>query len=600
MSAEKTPLSQKDIKVPDPVALSKSMLDTYARAQPVLEEFVEKQIAEYGEFNFDPLNVAETYQDFVNSFWHNPEKFWALQTEYWQKSLTLWQESQKKWSGEAATPVITPDKSDRRFKADEWNENALFDFIKQSYLLTCEWAERSVQDTETLTEDQKEKLTFASKLFTSALSPTNFALTNPEVIKETINSGGDNLLRGLENLIEDLGRGSIRTTDDTAFTLGENIATTEGAVIHRNDLMELIQYKPTTQTVHKRPLLIIPPWINKYYILDLRPDNSFIKWAVEQGHTVFVISWVNPDKKLAQKRFEDYMREGVITALDQIKSITGEPDCNAIGYCLGGTLLNITLAYLAAHKQENRIKSATFFTTLTDFEHAGDMKLFMSDEQIDLMDKQMAESGVLEGKSLQQTFSLLRSNDLIWSFVVNNYLMGKEPFPFDLLYWNNDSTNMPAAMHSFYLRKLYRDNLLAKPGGITMDGTPIDLTAIKTPAYFLSTREDHIAPWRATYKGAQNLGGPKGDNITFTLAASGHIAGVVNPPAKNKYCFWSNSKTPKDPETWLSSSTETEGSWWPHWQEWITPHLGGEVKPRKILKKATLAAAPGEYVRVKS
>ncbi|MGB0719685.1 MAG: PHA/PHB synthase family protein, partial [Bdellovibrionales bacterium] len=403
---------------------------------------------------------------------------------------------------------------------------------------------------------------------------------------------------GFEHLIEDLKAGhgelKIRTTDENAFKLGENIATTKGAVVYQNDLMQLIQYAPTIKEVFKRPLLIIPPWINKYYILDLRPDNSFIKWAVGQGHTVFVVSWVNPSPKLAQKRFEDYMQEGVIAALDQIKSITQQPDCNVVGYCLGGTLLSITLAWLERHKQAGRVKSATFLTTLMDFEHAGDMKLFMDDEQLELMNREMAETGVLQAKKLQQTFSLLRANDLIWSFVINNYLMGKEPFPFDLLYWNDDSTNMPAAMHSFYLRKLYRDNLLVKPGGIEMDATPIDIATIKTPAYFLSTRDDHIAPWQATYQGTQILSGP----VTFTLAASGHIAGVVNPPTKEKYCYWSSDKTPDNADEWLGSAKETAGSWWPHWQNWIKDFGGDKVKAREI--KSPIEPAPGGYVRVKS
>ncbi len=571
-------------------------MDIYTRAQPVFEKFIEQQTEHFGEFNADPLNVQGAYQELITSFWQEPEKFWALQTEYWQKSLTLWQESQKKWSGEAANTIISPEKGDRRFKAQEWNENAAFDFIKQSYLLTCEWMERSVQSAEGLSDEQREKLTFASKFLSSALSPTNFVHLNPEVLKETYATGGENLLRGLENLITDMQSGTITTTDETAFTLGKNIATTKGAVIYKNDLMELIQYAPLTEQIHKRPLLVIPPWINKYYILDLRPENSYIKWAVEQGHTVFVISWVNPDKSLSHKRFEDYMSEGIIAALDQIKTTTGEPDCNAVGYCLGGTLLSITLAYLAEHEQENRIKSATFLTTLTDFEHAGELKLFMNDEQLSLMDKSMEESGVLEGKQLQQTFSLLRANDLIWSFVVNNYLMGREPFPFDLLYWNNDSTNMPAEMHRFYLRKFYRDNQLIESGGISMLGTPIDLRKIKTPAYFLSTREDHIAPWRATYKGTQTLGG----DVTFTLAASGHIAGVINPPVKEKYCYWTNNKTPKTAEDWLSQATEHTGSWWAHWQNWLTPHLGKQTPARKISNKTTITKAPGEYVRVKN
>ena len=574
------------------------MAKAYERAQPVIEEFIEKQAEAGNQINLDPLNVSETYSEFLESFWNNPEKFWELQIEYWQKGMELWQESTLKFMGEESYAVIEPEKGDRRFKAQEWQESVLFDFIKQSYLLTCEWMDKSIRSAEGLDETAQEKLAFSTKLFASALSPTNFAMTNPDVIRETMKTNGENLIKGFENLIEDLERGhgalKIRTTDYEAFKLGENIATTKGGVVYQNDLIQLIQYEPTTKEVHKRPLLIIPPWINKYYILDLRADNSFIKWAVEQGHTVFTISWVNPDKKLAQKRFEDYMNEGIIASLDEIKKITGEPDINAIGYCLGGTLLTITLAYLKAHKQDKRITSATFLTTLTDFVHAGDLKLFMDDEQLKLMDRQMAESGVLDGAHLQQTFSLLRANDLIWSFVINNYLLGKEPFPFDLLYWNEDSTNMPAAMHSFYLRKLYRDNLLIKPNGISMDSTPIDASKITTPAYFLSTREDHIAPWRATYQGTQLLNGPK----QFTLAASGHIAGVVNPPSKNKYCYWTAKDTPADPEQWMEKAKEQNGSWWPHWQKWVSDFSNGQTHQRKI--KNEIEAAPGSYVNKKT
>jgi len=586
----------------DPVAFSQAMTKAYERAQPVIEEFIEKQAQAGNQINLDPLNVSETYNEFLESFWNNPEKFWELQVEYWQKGMELWQESTFKFMGEDAKTIIEPNQGDRRFKAEEWQNSALFDFIKQSYLLTCEWMDKSVRSADNLDTAKREKLAFSTQLFANALSPTNFAITNPDVIRETMKTGGENLIKGFENLVEDLERGlengtgslKIRTTDYNAFKLGENIATTKGSVIYQNDLIQLIQYEPTTKQVNKRPLLVVPPWINKYYILDLREDNSFIKWAVDQGHTVFTISWVNPDKKLAQKRFEDYMREGIIASLDEIKRATDEPDCNVVGYCLGGTLLTITLAYLTAHKQSNRVASATFLTTLTDFENAGDLKLFMDDEQLKLMDRQMAETGVLDAAHLQQTFSLLRANDLIWSFVINNYLLGKEPFPFDLLYWNDDSTNMPAAMHSFYLRKLYRDNLLTKPGGIKMGETAIDASKIKTPAYFLSTREDHIAPWCATYQGTQLLSGPK----QFTLAASGHIAGIVNPPAKKKYCYWTSKDTPENPDNWIENAKEQDGSWWPHWQEWLIGFTNGKTPAREI--KTKIEPAPGSYVQRKN
>lgn len=585
--------------MPDPVALGQALLGVYERAAPILENYFARMGEDLAKQNFDPFHIKDVYLEFLNRMAADPEKFWQMQQGFWNDWFRLWQESAMKFLGEDGKTIIQPEKGDRRFKAPEWQESALFDFIKQSYLLTCHWMDKTVRGADGLDTDKKEKLVFYTKLFADALSPTNFMMTNPEVLKETLKTGGENLVKGLENLVADLERGGgelkISTTDYNAFKLGENIANTPGSVIYQNDLIQLIQYEPAGDKVFKRPLLIIPPWINKYYILDLREDNSFIRWAVEQGHTVFAVSWVNPDAKLAQKRFEDYMQEGVLDALEQIREITGEPDCNVVGYCLGGTLLAITLAWLADKKKENLIASATFLTTLLDFENSGDLKLFMDDSQLELMDQAMAEKGVLEAKNLQKTFTLLRANDLIWSFVVNNYLMGRDPFPFDLLYWNDDSTNMPAAMHSFYLRKMYRDNELTKPGGIAMLGTPIDLKKITAPAYFLSTREDHIAPWRATYAGIKLLGSK---NISFTLAASGHIAGIVNAPVKNKYCYWTSSKTASPPGDWMDAATQNEGSWWPHWQKWIAAYAGEKISARKVGKG--IEPAPGSYVKKKS
>ncbi|MBK7361622.1 MAG: class I poly(R)-hydroxyalkanoic acid synthase [Micavibrio sp.] len=585
--------------MPDPVALGQALLAVYERATPILETYFARMGEDLAKQNFDPFHIKDVYLEFLNRMAADPEKFWQMQQGFWNDWFRLWQESAMKFLGEDGKTIIQPEKGDRRFKAPEWQESALFDFIKQSYLLTCHWMDKTVRGAEGLDTDKKEKLVFYTKLFVDALSPTNFMMTNPEVLKETLKTGGENLVKGLENLVADLERGGgelkISTTDYNAFKLGENIANTPGNVIYQNDLIQLIQYEPMGDKVFKRPLLIIPPWINKYYILDLREDNSFIRWAVEQGHTVFAVSWVNPDAQLAQKRFEDYMQEGVLDALEQIRDITGEPDCNVVGYCLGGTLLAITLAWLADKKKENLIASATFLTTLLDFENSGDLKLFMDDSQLELMDQAMAEKGVLEAKNLQKTFTLLRANDLIWSFVVNNYLMGRDPFPFDLLYWNDDSTNMPAAMHSFYLRKMYRDNELTKPGGIAMLGTPIDLRKITAPAYFLSTREDHIAPWRATYAGLKLLGSK---NISFTLAASGHIAGIVDAPVKNKYCYWTSPKPGAPSGEWMDAATQNEGSWWPHWQKWIATYAGEKTAARKVGKG--IEPAPGSYVKKKS
>lgn len=582
-------------QAPDPVALGQTLYKVYERAAPIFEEYLQRATENASSQSIDPFNINDIYLEFIERLMADPEKFWEMQQGFWNDWFSLWQQSTLRFLGEQGNTIIEPDKGDRRFKAPEWQESALFDYIKQSYLLTCHWMDKTVRGTEGIDKHKKEKLAFYTKLFADALSPSNFLMTNPEVLKETLNTGGENLVKGLENLIGDLERGKgelkISTTDYKAFKLGENIATTPGKVVYQNDLIQLIQYNASTKDVFKRPLLVIPPWINKYYILDLREDNSFIRWAVAQGHTVFVVSWVNPDAKLAQKRFEDYMQEGVLDALAYIRTATGEPDCNVVGYCLGGTLLAITLSYLQSKKREKEIASATFLTTLLDFENSGDLKLFMDDEQLELMDREMAEKGVLEAKQLQRTFSLLRSNDLIWSFVVNNYLMGREPFPFDLLYWNDDSTNMPAAMHSFYLRKMYRDNELTKPGGITMKDVDIDISKIKTPSYFLSTREDHIAPWKATYRGTELLGGTS----TFTLAASGHIAGVINPPEKKKYCYWTAPETKGGPDKWLETAKQHEGSWWPHWQQWIEQHSGGKIAAREITKG--LESAPGSYVK---
>src|ERR1700761_651155 len=422
----------------------------------------------------------------------------------------LWSTTPQRFLGGKSEPVAEPAPGDRRFKDAAWQESTLFDYIKQSYLLSARWLQSTVREVDGLDDKTARKIDFYTRQFVDAMAPSNFVLTNPEVLRATIESGGENLVNGLKHVLEDLDRGKgkwmIRMTDLDAFKVGGNIAVTPGKVVYQNDLMQLIQYVPTTAKVHQRPLLIIPPWINKYYILDLRPDNSFVKWAVSQGHTVFVISWVNPDEQLAQKTFEDYMKDGYLAALDAIEAATGEREVNAIGYCLGGTLLACTLAYMAA-KGDNRIKTATFFVTMMDFQEAGELGVFIDEEQLQALEDKMNKRGYLEGSEMATTFNMLRANDLIWSFVVNNYLLGNDPFPFDLLYWNADSTRMPARMHSFYLRKMYQENLLRLPGGIELDGIPIDLTKIKTPAYFLSTREDHIAPWKSTYRGTQLLGG---------------------------------------------------------------------------------------------
>ena len=586
---------------PNPAEWSKTMAEIAEKSQKLVTDWLERQSGENGATKMDPLNVGSAFLEMTARMISDPAKVMQAQMNLWQDYMNLWQSTTRRLLGDEADPVAVPERGDRRFNDPAWDENQLFDFIKQSYLLTARWMQSTVRDVEGLDDKTSKKVDFYTRQFVDAMAPSNFVMTNPEVLRVTLESGGENLVKGLRNLLDDLERGkgnlAIKMTDYEAFEVGDNIAVTPGKVVYQNDLMQLIQYEPTTEKVHKTPLLIIPPWINKFYILDLRPKNSFVKWATEQGLTVFVVSWVNPDEALAQKSFEDYMLLGPLAALDAIKQATGESDANVIGYCLGGTLLASTLAYMA-EKGDKRVKSATFFTTMTDFTEAGELGVFIDEEQLTALEQDMERKGYLEGSHMATTFNMLRANDLIWSFVVNNYLMGKDPFPFDLLYWNADSTRMPAAMHSFYLRKMYQENLLVQPGAITLDGVPIDLGKIKTPAFVLSTREDHIAPWKSTYALTQLLSGP----VRFVLAASGHIAGVVNPPASGKYSHWTNAKNAKDPEQWLRAAEEHAGSWWPEWYKWVSRKSGAKI-PARVPgdgKLEVLEDAPGSYVKVKA
>jgi len=589
-------------KLPDPAELSRTMASIAETSQRLVADFLARQRDGDKDQDPDPLNIGQAFFEMTARLMSDPAKLVQAQMSLWQDYMNLWQATARRMMGQESAPVISPQPEDRRFKDAAWQENELFDFVKQSYLLTARWVQSTVSQVEGLDDKTAKKVDFYTRQFVDALAPSNFALTNPEVLRETVASNGENLVNGLKNLLGDLERGkgrlAITMTDPQAFEVGKNVAITPGKVVFRNDLIELLQYEPTTKDVARRPLLIMAPWINKFYILDLREKNSFIRWTVAQGQTVFVISWVNPDEKLAAKSFEDYMVEGPLAALDAIEKITGEPDANVLGYCLGGTLLAATLAWLEAKKQAKRVASATFLTTLVDFKEPGDLGVFIDEEQLQSLEAKMAEKGYLEGAHMATTFNMLRSNDLIWSFVVNNYLLGKEPFPFDLLYWNSDSTRMPAAMHSFYLRKMYQENLLSKPGGIKLNGVPIDLTTIRTPTFILSTREDHIAPWKTTYAATQLYSG----KIKFVLAASGHIAGVVNPPESKKYSHWTNDKLPADPEAWLATAKETPGSWWPGWAEWLGQFANGKVAARKpgAGKTKALGDAPGTYVKARS
>jgi polyhydroxyalkanoate synthase len=587
-----------DIKLPDPAQFARSMSDVAERSQRIVSDWLKRQAQESPQA--DPLNIGHAFLEMTAKLMANPAQLVQAQLGYWQDYLTLWQNTTRRIMGIETEPVIESDPRDKRFKDAAWKQNEVFDFIKQSYLLSARYINDVVSKVDGLTPKTSQKIDFYSRQFVNALSPSNFLLTNPEVLRKTAESGGENLVRGLNHLLTDLERGRgklrVRMTDTEAFTVGEDIAVTEGKVIYQNDLIQLIQYAPATPTVFTRPLLFVPPWINKFYILDLRPKNSLVRYAVAAGHTVFMISWVNPDERLAEKDFDDYMTEGVLAALDAIEKATGQRAVNAVGYCIGGTLLACSLAYMK-RRGDDRIKAATFLVTLTDFTDAGELGVFIDEEQLSNLEERMQRRGYLEGGEMADSFNMLRANDLIWNFVVNNYLLGNEPFPFDLLYWNSDATRMPPRMHSFYLRNMYQNNLLARPGGIAMKGVPIDLGDIDIPVYFMSCREDHIAPWKSTYRGAQLFGG----KVRFVLAASGHVAGVVNPPEGGKYNHFINESLPENPEAWLEEATEVSGSWWPDWQRWLASLDKTRVEariPGKGKLKA-IEAAPGSYVTVR-
>jgi polyhydroxyalkanoate synthase len=590
-----------EVRMPDPDEVRETVARIAEQSQRIVKDFIERQREGQGhEYRvLDPSVITHSFQEYVAKLMADPAKAIEAQMAFWQSYAELWQATTRRMLGQEVGPVIAPERADRRFKDDAWEESPVFDFIKQSYLLASRYLQTCVRETEGLDQHTAEKVDFYTRQYIDAMAPTNFALTNPEVLRRTMETGGENLLQGLSNMLDDLERGSgelrVKMTDLERFELGENVAVTPGKVIYENELMQLIQYQATTDTVHRRPLLIIPPWINKFYILDLREKNSFIKWAVDQGHTIFVISWVNPDATLADKTFEDYLHQGPLAALDAIEQATGEREVKAIGYCLGGTLLACALAWMKA-KGDDRIKCATFFTTMVDFAEPGELGVFIDEEQLALMDAEMAEKGYFEGSKMAEAFNLLRANDLIWSFVVNNYLMGREPFPFDLLYWNSDSTRMPRHMHSFYLRNMYQRNLLVQPGGVTLDDVPIDLRSIDLPTYILSTKEDHIAPWKSTYSATQLYAG----KVRFVLGASGHIAGVINPPAANKYGYWTGDALPEDAQQWLVGAEAHEGSWWPDWNRWAGRFNGGKKVPARVPGEGSLAViedAPGRYVK---
>jgi polyhydroxyalkanoate synthase len=625
-----------EYRIADPGAFARNMVEVGVQSQRLLSEFARRQTEKFGSAQpLDPLNITGAFMDLLRGIVADPAAIMEAQFQLWRDYMGLWERTARRMMGGGAEPGVEPARGDKRFRDKDWQENQVFDFIKQSYLLTANWMQNTVANVHGLDDKQRRRIEFYTKQFADAVAPTNFVLTNPEVLRTTLQSNGENLVKGLGNLLEDIERGggdvAIRQTKD-AFKVGENIALTPGKVVFRNELVELLQYEPTTEQVHEIPLLIFPPWINKFYILDLRPENSFIRWAVSRGYTVFVASWVNPDRRLAKKTFEDYMHGGIFASLDAVQAATGVEKINTIGYCIGGTLLSATLAYMAA-KGDVRVNSATFFAAQADFSEAGDLKIFIDDEQLAALKQQMEKSGgVLEGQKMATTFNMLRANDLIWGFVVNNYLLGKEPAPFDLLYWNSDTTRMPEACHLYYLREFYQDNALAK-GELKFGNVRLDLSKVKVPIYLQSAREDHIAPFRSVYKSTKLFGGP----VRFIIAGSGHIAGVINPPEAKKYQYWtndaygavvngSNGKAAKGKakvkaakangaahlemhkpypaavEEWWDGAIEHPGSWWPDWDAWLSTMAGKKIPARHPGdgKLKVLGPTPGTYVAIKA
>ncbi|MDO8330132.1 MAG: class I poly(R)-hydroxyalkanoic acid synthase [Fluviicoccus sp.] len=554
-----------------------------------------------GTGNSVMFDLMEGWRRFGGTAAAHPGPLIDRQMELWRNQMQIWQNAMMRMAGQASAPVVTPDKGDQRFRDQEWSDNPMFDFLKQSYLLTAKGIIDSVNAVEGIDDKTRQRLLFFTRQWINAVAPSNFLMTNPEVLRLTMESGGQNLIRGMEQLAEDMEKSAdtlnIRMTDTSAFRLGENIATTPGKVVFRNRMIELIQYTPTTETVNKRPLVLVPPWINKFYIMDLREKNSFIRWAVAEGHTVFVISWVNPGRNYRDVRIDDYMQEGVIAALDQVQAITGERTVNMIGYCVGGMLLAMTLSWLQARGESDRVASATFWATIIDFSDPGDIGVFIDETIVSSIEKELDRNGVFDGRMMAVAFSLLRENDLYWNYYVQNYLKGERPIPFDLLYWNSDCTNLPGATHKFLLREFYLGNKLRQPGALTVAGESLDLSTVKTPVFVLATLQDHIAKWRSCYPATQVLGGP----VKFVLGESGHIAGVMNPP-DGKYGYYAHDGYPADADEWYAAAQKQDRSWWLEWKDWVQAFVGEQVPARQPGANGwpVLGDAPGSYVKMKA
>jgi polyhydroxyalkanoate synthase subunit PhaC len=588
-------------RLANPEEFSRNMLQLMEEGGRVLSGLLERSNGN-GPYSFasEITEATKLFSEVAQHWLADPGKASATQSALMRDYFQLAGATAQRMAGTGALPVVTPEPGDNRFNDPEWSRNPYFDFWKQAYLITTRWLEQVLDETEGLEERTRQRAEFYLKQLASALSPSNFPMTNPVVLRETLSSNGRNLLDGMANFMRDLDKSgdvlSISQTDVEAFEVGRNIATTPGKVIFQNDLVQLIQYAPTTDSVHATPLLIVPPWINKFYILDLGPQKSFIRYMVSKGFTVFVVSWVNPDERLKDKTFEEYMTEGLLAATDAVKRETGVEKVNVIGYCVGGTLLGTALAYLAARGEEP-FASATFFAAQVDFTKAGDLMLFIDDTQLKALEEMMAERGFLDGSRMATVFNLLRPKDLIWPYIVNNYMLGKKPFPFDLLFWNQDSTRMTPANHKFYLREFYHENKLAR-GQMSIGGVKLDLSKVKVPIYELCAKEDHIAPAKSVFIGSRLFGGP----VTYVVAGSGHIAGVINPPGeKVKYQYWTNDKRVATLEAWFESAKEHPGSWWPHYADWLARQSGAKVAARTPgARLGAIEDGPGSYVKVKS
>ena len=582
-------------------SMSRNLARAALTAQSAIAEAALRQADRPAALSPDPFHLGPALSEVLGGLAAQPDRMIRAQADLLSQYMELWRSAAHRLTGQSGEPAVKPDKSDKRFADDDWSANPVFDVMKQSYLLTANWLNNLVANVEGVDPIANRRVEFFMKMLTDAFSPSNFLMSNPVALREIAATHGESLVRGMENFAADLQRGEgqlqISQTDSSLFKVGENVATAPGKVIFQNELIQLLQFSPSTEQVREVPLLIFPPWINKFYILDLRPENSMIRWLVGQGFTVFVASWVNPDGRLANKTFEDYLFEGVYAATEAVRRQCGVKQVNTVGYCIGGTLLSCALAYMAA-KGDEQIASATFFAAQQDFSDAGDLKLFTQEDWISDVEKQMdASGGVLSGKAMGDTFNALRANDLIWSFFVNNYLLGKEPRPFDLLFWNSDQTRMPKVLHLFYLRQFYRDNKLAK-GELEIAGEQLDMGKIKIPVFVQSSKEDHIAPSASVYRGARLFGGP----TTFMMAGSGHIAGVINPPAAHKYQHWVNDQLPETVEAWMSGAREAPGSWWPDWAQWLTARSGG-MTPARDPSNGPLKPiedAPGSFVEVRS